>query len=152
MAYHYVESGLDNIWLENGFTVHNTSHGEGISIDDVDGLHRIILKWLAETPKPLTGADLRFIRIEMDLTQRALAGLIGAEEQTLRRWEKARADSILGPADRLLRALTLDFCGGDGSVRALINRIAELNQLHQATAHLREVDGSWQVEPEVCAA
>ena len=146
MAYHYVESGLDNIWLENGYTKHQTPYGEGVSIDDLDGLHHVILRWLADTPKPLDGADLRFIRVEMDLTQKALAGLLGAEEQTLRRWEKARSSALPGPADRLLRALTMEFTGGDGSVRALINRMAELNKVEHATARLREVNGRWRID------
>jgi putative transcriptional regulator len=41
----------------------------------------------------------------MELTQRALAGIIGAEEQTLRLWEKNRDKFMPATAERLLRAL-----------------------------------------------
>ena len=82
MAYHYIDSGLDNIYLENGYTVHKTSYGEGISIQDAEGLHRAIGKRLISQRYPLNGAEFRFLRMEMELTQNALAGLIGSTEQT----------------------------------------------------------------------
>jgi putative transcriptional regulator len=34
MAYHYTECGLDNVYLENGFTVHKTAYGRGVSISE----------------------------------------------------------------------------------------------------------------------
>lgn len=42
-SYHYLESGLPNVWLANGFTVHETDYGSGVSIDDVAELHQVIL-------------------------------------------------------------------------------------------------------------
>ena len=57
MAYHYKESGLDNVYLENGFTIHKTPYGEGVSIQDTAGLHKAIGVWLVEAPKPV-GASL----------------------------------------------------------------------------------------------
>ena len=33
MAYHYTESGLRNVWLENGYTVRQTPYGETIAIE-----------------------------------------------------------------------------------------------------------------------
>ena len=76
MAHHYIESGLDNIWLENGFTRHATAYGDGMSIHDTDGLLRVIGKWLIGLPTPLNGANLRFLRLEMDLTQKALGAVL----------------------------------------------------------------------------
>ena len=89
MVYHYVESGLDNVYLTNGFTVHKTAYGEGVSIQDTEGLHKAIGQWLISVPKPLTGAELRFLRIEMDIIQKNLAAILGTTEQTLRLWEKS---------------------------------------------------------------
>ena len=78
MTYHYTESGLDNVYLIDGYTVHKTPYGKGVSIQNTEGLHRAIGKWLIAQPRPLNGAELRFIRTEMELTQRALAGIIMA--------------------------------------------------------------------------
>lgn len=145
MTYHYKESGLDNIYLLNGYGRHQTPYGEGITIQDTAGLHKAIGKWLVSLPKSLNGRELRFIRIEMDLTQKKLASLIGTTEQTLRYWEKNRGNAISGSADRLLRALYSEFIGGDGSVRDLVNRLAELNAIEEAEARFTETDQGWQV-------
>ncbi|MCL2715988.1 MAG: transcriptional regulator [Alphaproteobacteria bacterium] len=132
--YHYKESGLDNVFLENGYQVHKTPYGEGVSITESVALHQAIGQWLIFLPKPLNGAELRFLRVEMDTTQRHLAGIIGATEQTLRLWEKHRKKSIPGPADRLVRTLYSEFIGGDGSIRRRLEKLADLDQLEHADA------------------
>jgi len=71
--YHYTESGLDNIYLEGGVSFHKTVYGKGVSIADTEGLHKAIGRWLIQLPKPLNGAELRFLRLEMETTQKDLA-------------------------------------------------------------------------------
>jgi DNA-binding transcriptional regulator YiaG len=144
MAYHYTDSGLDNVFLENGYTVHKTPYGEGVSIQDTEGLHRAIGQCLVLTPKALTGAELRFLRLEMELTQRNLAAILGSEEQNVRRWEKARKKEIPGPADRLMRALYSEYIGGDGSVRKIVDRLARLDRAEPTAIRLKETDKGWQ--------
>lgn len=145
MAYHYIDSGLDNVYLENGFTVHQTPYGEGVSIHDTDGLHKMLGELLVELPRPLNGAELRFLRVQMDMTQKALAGVMGEDEQALRRWEKARSKPIRGSADRLLRALYNEYVGGDGTLRGMVERLAELDQVEVAPIRLREDHNHWQI-------
>jgi DNA-binding transcriptional regulator YiaG len=144
MAYHYTDSGLDNVYLENGYTIHQTPYGEGVSIKDTEGLHKLIGEWLVDLPKPLNGAELRFLRLQMEMTQRSLAGVLGCEEQAVRRWEKARAKAIQGPADRLVRLLYSEWAGGNVKVREAVDRLAELDQIEHATAHLHEEAGHWK--------
>lgn len=145
MSYHYVDSGLDNVYLENGYTVHTTPYGEGVSIHDTGGLHRMLGDLLVDLPRPLSGAELRFLRVQMDMTQRALASVMGEEEQTLRRWEKARSKPIRGAADRLIRVLYNEYVGGDGTVRQMVERLAELDQVEVSAIHLREDHDQWQI-------
>lgn len=147
MSYHYKESGLDNIYLKNGYTVHGTPYGEGVSIHNTEGLHKAIGRWLIEAPAPLEGQALRFIRREMELTQGQLADLVGATEQTLRLWEKNRNKAMPGSADRLLRALYSEYLGGDGTLRALVDRLAHLNRQDFRKVCLVEKQGEgWKVE------
>lgn len=143
MAYHYKESGLDNVYLENGVTIHQTPYGEGVSIKDTDGLHKLIGKWLVETPKKLNGAELRFLRLEMEMTQRNLAAVLGQDEQAVRRWEKNRTKPINGSADRLMRLLYSEYIGGNVKIREAIDRLAELDQIEHAEARIREHDDHW---------
>ena len=70
--YQYKESGLENVYLVNGYRHHDTPYRKGVSIDNTEGLHKAIGRWLISLPKPLNGAELRFFRLEMETTQRAL--------------------------------------------------------------------------------
>ncbi|HSP24433.1 MAG TPA: hypothetical protein VLQ65_04600 [Saliniramus sp.] len=146
MAYHYTDSGLDNIWLDNGYTTHETVYGDGVSIHDSEGLHRAIGEWLIALPKPLNGAELRFIRLEMELTQKALAGILGADEQAVRRWEKTRMRAINGSADRLLRALYSEYLQGDGSLRKMVDRLASLDEIESVEMRFRETREGWRAQ------
>ena len=82
MNYHYTESGLDHIWLEDGFTLENhPNYGELVSIWNARGLHLAIGRWLIGQPRRLTGAEFRFLRTEMDLSQRLLGQLLGVTDR-----------------------------------------------------------------------
>lgn len=138
--YHYKESGLDNVFLENGYHIHDTPYGKGVSIENTEGLHKAIGRWLISLPKLLNGAELRFLRLEMEMTQRHLASIFETTEQTLRLWEKHRNKAIPGPADRLLRSLYDEYMGGDGSVKRMAERLAKLDQIEHARGNFRETE------------
>ncbi len=147
MTYHYTASGLDNVYLANGYTRHKTPYGDGVSIQNLNGLHKVIGHALITQPIDLIGAELRFLRVEMDLSQKVLADLLGTTEQTLRRWESSRKKAIPGPADRLLRALYGEFIGQDGNLRRMVERLAELDTLSQrASIRLKETRRGWKEE------
>jgi len=141
MTYHYTESGLDNVYLLDGYAVHETPYGTGVSIQNTEGLHRAIGKWLIAQPRPLNGAELRFIRTEMELTQRALAGIIGAEEQTLRLWEKQRGKFMPGSAERLLRALYSEALGNNVHIKRMLERLADLDRVEGGKACFSKKNG-----------
>jgi putative transcriptional regulator len=154
--HHYTESGLDNIYLENGYHIYKTPYGEGLSIENTEGLHKAIGRWLISVPKPLNGAEIRFLRLELDTTQRILAALIGTTEQTLRLWEKHRKKPLPGPegqpgsADRLLRALYAEYIGGDGSVRRGLERLAALDKLDSETVCFTASNKRWKPRTVPC--
>ncbi|MBY0137507.1 helix-turn-helix domain-containing protein [Paracoccus yeei] len=143
-AYHYTESGLDDIWLANGFRFVETSRGRGVSIDNIDGLHEAIGSILAQGARPLTGKEIRFLRNEMDLSQSLLASLIGVDGQTVARWEKGQC-SAPGPAERLLRAMYLESLSVESRVRTLLNDLSKLDTAMDANDMLLEIsDDEWQ--------
>lgn len=118
--YHYTECGLQNIWLKNGYVIQKTPYGKGISIQDVPGLHRMIGRALARRPK-LTGAELRFLRKEMEMSQRALAELLGTSEQNVSLWE--RRGKMPRVSDRLVKVIYLEQLDGNVQVREIIERL-----------------------------
>ena len=102
--YHYRQCGLDYVYLVNGFDRATTQYGEAVRIHDIDALHQAIGMYLIEQKKPLTGAEVRFIRHELDLSQRGLGDLLDKSGQTVARWEKGEVQ-VDGTAERLLRLL-----------------------------------------------
>ena len=66
----------------------NGTHGPSVTVKNLVGLHKAIGRYLAERKKILTGKELRFLRLQMDLTQSELARLVGYDAQQVARWEK----------------------------------------------------------------
>ena len=141
--YHYLECGLQNIWLENGFDIiEDLDYGECVSITDTKGLHRAIGHNLINNNPKLTGAEFRFLRKELDLSQSALAELIGNDEQAIARWKKK--GSTPKWADRLIRILAQDYYGEKGGVKALIDRIRSIDQGKQERQVFKDDETGWK--------
>lgn len=146
MNYHYTESGLDNVWLENGYTVEMHPHyGELISFKNVRGLHEAIGRWLVAQPRTLTGAEFRFLRVELDLSQKALGRMLGVTEQALAKWEKARGKEVASrSAERLLRLAYINYLDGKPEFSAIIDRITKLDaELAERELRLRKQGEVW---------
>lgn len=141
--FHYTDCGLDNVFLVNGVEPYETEYGAGYAIQHTAGLHKAIGLWLTDLPKPINGAELRFFRLELEMTQKDLGGVLGSSEQCVRRWEKAREASIPGSADRLVRALYLEYIQGNGSVRRMVDRLAALDQIEHARVQFRDTNHGW---------
>ncbi len=129
MNYQYIESGLDNVWLENGFTIeHHRNYGELISISDVRGLHQAIGRWLVAQPRPLVGAEFRFLRVELDMSQKTLGLLLGTTEQSIAKWEKARDKPVANKAaERLLRLAYINYLDGRPEFSTVMDRLTQLD-------------------------
>ena len=126
--HHYRECGLNNVFLLNGFTVKATRHGRAVSIDDMDGLHRAIGTHLAREKRALTGAELRFLRVELGLSQKMLGILLGKSAQAVARWEKeqSRIDST---AERVVRMLYTEQGGKNEKIRNMLQELAAPDDL-----------------------
>jgi putative transcriptional regulator len=125
---HYTSCGLPNIYLAGGFTRHKTNYGDGVSIVDVEGLHRAIGESIICSDQSLSGLEIRFLRKEMRHTQESLAEFLKLSPQQVARWEKEQ-NPIPGTADILVRALYKQFLGKQPNVK----KISEL--LHESTSH-----------------
>ena len=145
--YHYTESGLRNVWLVNGFKAHKTTHGAGVAFDNIDSLHREIGRWLCANSPRLKGAEFRFLRHELDLSQAALAKLLGNDAQSIALWEKGKV-KVPAWADRLTRALYREHAGENIKIRALIEKVASLEaEKHRAVRfEARETNKGWTLK------
>lgn len=141
--YHYQESGLNNIWLVNGYDIiDDPDYGECVSITDVAGLNRAIAHNLIFNKPTLNGSEFRFLRKELDLSQKALADLLGNDEQAVARWEKK--GKVPKWADRLLRACLIEFYGEDTGILELIARIKNIDEKDQEKEMFEDYDTGWK--------
>jgi putative transcriptional regulator len=138
MPYEYRESGLDNVVLRNGYSIRQTPYGETVAIHNVNALHREIARALIKQAE-LTGAELRFLRSELDQTQAELAKALGTSEQTVSLWERARSEPMPETPARLLRLLAADHLGLRSKPGTWLQRLAKLAEasktVSRKTAH-----------------
>lgn len=131
-AYHYTFSGLDNIYLLNGYEITHTEYGDAVSIRDIDGLHRMISETLINKPMRLTPAEFKFLRKEMKLSQVMLAQMFGLTDQTVARIEKGETTPDI-PYEALFRAVANEIISKRRSeITSIIN---EINVRNDAINH-----------------
>ena len=126
--YRYLGSGLDNVYLRNGYEFRQTDSGlEVVCIDDVMGLHRAIARSVCDLRRPPAPKEFKFLRKELDLSQRQAATMLGVDEQTVSLWE--RGNSPLNPAaEMLLRVLMKETLSGNAEVKSALERYCELDR------------------------
>ncbi|QJE73685.1 helix-turn-helix domain-containing protein [Aerophototrophica crusticola] len=108
--HHYLESGLDYVWLSTGFTREETAHGPAVMVENATALDRAIALVIIRRRRHLTGQEVRFLRGLMDMTQEELGTLLGKDAQSVARWEKSKT-SIPPTEDRALRQIFLEHVG-----------------------------------------
>ena len=143
--YHYTESGLSNVYLVNGFEVECIDGEEYTSIDDMNGLHFAIANAIVDLTRPLTGEEFRFLRIEINLSQKALAVKFCVDEQTVARWEKEQ--SVLPrTSDASLRALYMDSIDINSSVGLFLEILADAEAKNAAEEIImEEINNQWKI-------
>lgn len=142
--YHYTECGLDDVYLLSGYEIEQTPYGDGVSIKDVDALHKAIGYFLATKKKVLSGSELRFLRKEMDLTQVELGSLVGLSDQQVARWEKDQYE-IPGAADTLVRLYYLDHINeAPTNVRELVETLKNMDEQQRATLVFEVTKQGWK--------
>jgi DNA-binding transcriptional regulator YiaG len=124
--YHYTSCGLKNIWLKNGYETKHTAYGKAVAIRDLEGLHRAIARTIIASRPKLSGAEFRFLRKELELSQASIAKLFGNDAQSVALWEKR--SKVPTWADRLLRGLYRATIEGNVPLRRMIE---ELNALER---------------------
>ncbi len=148
--YHYLESGLDNVYLMNGFEITSLPDGdEEIFIHDLSGLHKAIGMSLIVKRGLLTGKEIKFIRVMLDFSQKALGKVLGCDYQTILLWEKGK-HAIPKMADHLLRLVFHAYLHPEKDKRIfdLVNELAESDSKEDASTkpakmEFREVGKHW---------
>lgn len=145
--YHYTDGGLRNVWLANGYKLVKTPYGKGVTIEDIPGLAKAIAGILCQKPSRLTGAEFRFVRQAMCLSQRNLGDMLGCTEQTIALWEKTKV-KLPKMADTLIRAIFLEQEHPDTPLGQAIARLKEVDRIIHQRIVAREGNSGWKARVE----
>lgn len=143
--YHYTESGLNNIYLKNGFTEEEIDDETYTSIDDMNGLHKAIAQIIVDSRQPLSNQEFKFLRIELNLSQKVLANRFGVTSQTIARYEKGQSD-IPRTTDVALRTLYMESIEKNNPVSYFLELLCDV-EAHEAQSEilLEEAQEQWRV-------
>ena len=124
--FHYTTSGVPDVWLDGGVETIETAYGPSTAIANLDGLHYEIAVSVITSPDRVTLEEFRFLRVELDLSQRAVAALLRTNEKSVQRWETGHS-KLPGPAAVALGAYYLSQQGRH-DFATLMDRMADLNK------------------------
>lgn len=134
--HHYMDCGLDNVWLDGGFDYIESPYGEAITITDMDGLHKCIGQCLIAKASALTGMEFRFIRTELDLSQETIGELCGVNERTIRKYE-TEDEFVLEPANTIVRVIYRERYDPSATYEEMRKQIIRLQQLDRELFEMR---------------
>lgn len=144
--YKFDMSGLDNVYLANGFTWHDTPYGKAVHINNASGLTRTIAQTLLSQTTKIAGKEVRFLRTHFGLSQPDLGKMLGKDAQTIARWEKsgrtAKATEMLA---RLIFAGLLD---GNQTIQSMVHTLNAIDQAKHARIIVKESKGAWHAMQE----
>ena len=139
--YHYTESGLQNVWLSNGFKTKKVAGGKAVAIANVGGLHQAIGREIAGNGY-MTGAELRFLRKELDLSQTRYGALVGASEESVSLWE--RRGRVPKSASVLMQAIYIETVDGNVRIKDMVERLANLDRSHRDKVVFEDTASGWR--------
>ena len=124
--YHYADGGLRNIWLANGYEREETPYGKALTIQDLPGLTRAICKALIRKNSKLTGAEFRYLRQAMLMSQASLGRTLGRTDQAIAGWEKN--SKVPKFADQMLRVVYAAHADGNEQVKNIIHAMNDVER------------------------
>jgi DNA-binding transcriptional regulator YiaG len=136
---HYTACGLDNVWLENGYTQKQTKYGKAFSVNDAAYLHQLIAMHLIEKKGRLTGKEFRFLRVQLGLSQEALGKLLDVSENAVSLWE--RKNTVPATCDQWLRLNLLSKFSGNTKISDAIERVQTVHKLIHQKYVVRGIEG-----------
>jgi DNA-binding transcriptional regulator YiaG len=141
-VYHYTDGGLRNIWLANGYERMETPYGMAITIQDLPGLSRAVCKALIRKNSKLTGAEFRYLRQAMLMSQASLGRMLGRTDQAIAGWEKN--SKVPKFADQMLRVFYAAHADGNEQVKNIVHAMNDVER----TIHfvMTETKHGWEAQ------
>lgn len=150
MKYHYTECGLNNIVIEGLSVLIDDEGDEVVEIPYINKLHSAIASGIVLHEQGMSGAELRFLRSEIGMTQAELANFLHKDKQTIGRWERAESE-IDGTSETMIRKLAIEKLELD-----ITDSIDELSKKSVSTAQDQTIsiianDNSYTLASKIAA-
>jgi DNA-binding transcriptional regulator YiaG len=142
--FHYVQSGLDDVWLTSGVEVVETEYGKGFRIHHADELHEAIARSIINGTRRLRGQEARFLRVLLNLSQEGMAKILGVDRATIIRWERTRERPLTVMQDIAVRATYAARTTGDDFVLTVIKEMQEADEKAHGNAYKQVFEASNQ--------
>ena len=144
MTYQYTESGLDNIYLSNGYEHVETGYGKATVVHNTEGLHQAIAFSLCEGAN-LKGVEFRYLRHFLDFSQKVIGNLMGATDQAVAKWEKGA--KVPKYAEVIIKTLCKEKVLGNVEFTKLITEISQLDHdMQEQKLLIEETENGWQLK------
>jgi DNA-binding transcriptional regulator YiaG len=112
--------------LANGYERVETPYGKALIIQDLPGLTRAICKALIRKNSKLTGAEFRYLRQAMLMSQASLGRTLGRTDQAIAGWEKN--SKVPKFADQMLRVVYAAHADGNEQVKNIIHAMNDVER------------------------
>lgn len=139
--YRYVDGGLRNVWLKNGYVEKDTPYGKAVSFHDLEGLTKAICLALSSKPGKLTGAEFRYLRCGLLLSQKSLGKLLGCTEQAIAKWEKT--GKVPKTSDLVVRMLYKKAHDGNERIGAAVEMLNIIDRVSHSRIIVSEARQKW---------
>jgi DNA-binding transcriptional regulator YiaG len=126
--FHYAQCGLDNVWLTSGVEITETDYGKGFRISNAEELHDTIARSIINGPRHLRGQEARFLRVLLNLSQDAMAKVLGVDRATVIRWERARERPLTMIQDIAVRTTYAARASGDDFLLSVIREMQDADE------------------------
>ena len=136
--HHFTACGLDYVWLKNGFDYRDSARGRSIRINDLDGLHAAIARWIVQSPARIRGQEVKFLRSMLKLSQEGLGKALGQSRASVARWEGEPNKAIPRASDHWLRVVYAKKAQGDREMCKLVDLLVELDEMKHGRNAIRE--------------
>ncbi|HEY3778086.1 MAG TPA: hypothetical protein VGL35_08500 [Rhizomicrobium sp.] len=140
--YEYLECGLENVWLVNGYTLTRGAPSQAVDITSSHDLRRVIEISVARKFERLTREEFCFLEGSLALSRRALATMFGVREQTVAAWEKQNGPPLW--ADRLMRAFHRERRGDVTRLWNIFDEESRSERAKQQSARLHRRVFEWR--------
>jgi len=149
--YAYPNCGFE-VFLLSGYEVTEGPRGTRVKFADLKGLHLAIARELIAQKRPLRKEEFRFLRKELDLSQRELGEYFGVTEQAVSLWEREGGNEIPFLVDVAVRELVSERSGLGGV--GLETRLARAREAARApaprlTLRMEYVNEEWARIPTI---